>query len=107
MENARFVAFLMANMGNLYVETNMSQILMDHSIHIRYSTLVVYQRARREFLIKHLLLRRYNNQWYTLSREAQKLMIFMTVRCNAPSKLVAGKILTISIENFVTARIIV
>ncbi|XP_043273902.1 odorant receptor 13a-like [Venturia canescens] len=79
-ETVRFVAFVGAQMFHLYIESYISQILMDHSLSIR----------------DHI----HSCKWYNISLKAQKLLGTMSMRCNTPCKLTAGKICTMSIETF-------
>nr|AXM05196.1 odorant receptor [Campoletis chlorideae] len=83
-ETVRFIAFVGAQMVHLYIESYISQILMDHSLSIR----------------DHI----HSGKWYNISLKAQKLLGPMTMRCNTPCKLTAGKICTMSVETFGTVR---
>nr|UEN71238.1 olfactory receptor 55 [Gregopimpla kuwanae] len=76
----RFVNFVAAQMIHLFIEMYISQLLMDGSGNIRY----------------HIQ----SCQWYKISLKARKLLHLMTMRCNAPSKLTAGKICVMSVETY-------
>ncbi|KAG8037034.1 hypothetical protein G9C98_004356 [Cotesia typhae] len=41
-----------------------------------------------------------SSQWYDISAKSQKLLILMTIRCQVPCILTAGKIMGLSIESF-------
>nr|AXM05200.1 odorant receptor [Campoletis chlorideae] len=83
-EIVRFIVFVGAQIIHLYIESYISQILMDHSLSIREDL--------------------HSGKWYNTSLKAQKLLGPMTMRCNTPCKLTAGKICTMSVETFGTVR---
>ncbi|XP_043273338.1 uncharacterized protein [Venturia canescens] len=79
-DTIRYVAFVVAQLFHLFMETHMSQMLMDHSAAIRNSL--------------------QNAKWYQTSVKSQKIMNLMLMRSSKPCKLTAGKICVMSVETF-------
>lgn len=91
-------------MMRLYIESYMCQILMDHSADVQYCLWVNAKAMWRSRWNRFVIFCRLNGKWYSLSLKAQKLLPLMTMRCHAPCKLTAGKILVMSMRTFIMVR---
>ncbi|XP_008549291.3 odorant receptor 22c-like [Microplitis demolitor] len=76
----KYLMFALAQMLHLFFDCFLSQNLTDMSSQI-----------------PHCIA---NVKWYDNSKESQKLILLMIMRSQVPSKLTAGKIMELSIENF-------
>nr|WNA12531.1 olfactory receptor [Microplitis mediator] len=79
-QKIKYVMFTGAQMLHLFFECFLSQQLTDMSLRIQ----------------QHIA----NGKWYNISSKSQKLLILMTMRCQVPCTLTAGKIMGLSIESF-------
>lgn len=103
----RLIAINLMYIVDLFIKSYMVQILMDHSIKTRSYMWVNYgcdEKLSDEISCKKFLAPRLNGEWCRLPLKALKLLPFMIMRCNAPSRLTAGKMYVMSIQSFVMVR---
>ncbi|CAD6228765.1 GSCOCT00006533001.3-RA-CDS [Cotesia congregata] len=79
-QKMKYFMFAVAQMLHLFFECFLSQQLTDLSMQVQ----------------QHIA----NGKWYDISAKSQKLLILMTMRCQVPCTLTAGKIMGLSIESF-------
>ncbi|XP_057338915.1 odorant receptor 22c-like [Microplitis mediator] len=79
-ELIKLALFTVGQIMHLFFECFLSQQLTDMSLQIQQDII--------------------NGQWYSISKQSQKLLILMTMRSQVPCILTAGKIMGLSIESF-------
>ncbi|XP_057338937.1 odorant receptor 13a-like [Microplitis mediator] len=79
-EQIKLILFTMGQIIHLFFECFLSQQLTDISLQIQ----------------QHIA----NVKWYKISIKSQKLLILMTLKCQTPCILTAGKVIGLSIESF-------
>nr|QNL15010.1 olfactory receptor 66 [Aulacocentrum confusum] len=81
-EMLRYVPFVVGEMSHIFIETLISQQLMDYSLEINKSICMV--------------------NWYNLSMKSQKLLSMMFMRSRIACTITAGNFFTMSLELFMT-----